>query len=160
MSLWTACDRLALFGPWYHAQAEHKPSFGQGAAAGAGAGGAADGGGGKDKSWKVIASFLEGRNGKRCRERWHNHLDPSISKEPFTAEEDAVLLQARALRSACLSIHVIKSQLGPRPVLKVPLRPEQRASAPRSRCTPPLARTVASHHRIAPDKMQPGVRFC
>ena len=48
------------------------------------------------KRWSLIAQHLEGRNGKQCRERWHNHLDPSICKDPFTAEEDAILLTAHA----------------------------------------------------------------
>lgn len=30
--------------------------------------------------WSVIASALPGRIGKQCRERWFNHLDPSIKK--------------------------------------------------------------------------------
>lgn len=40
------------------------------------------------KSWSVIATHLKGRIGKQCRERWHNHLDPSINKGPWTNEED------------------------------------------------------------------------
>lgn len=28
------------------------------------------------------------RSGKQCRERWHNHLDPSICHAPFTPSED------------------------------------------------------------------------
>jgi len=48
------------------------------------------------KRWSLIAQHLDGRNGKQCRERWHNHLDPSICKDPFTAEEDAILLAAHA----------------------------------------------------------------
>ena len=30
----------------------------------------------------------------QCRERWHNHLNPSISKDAWTAEEDDVILRA------------------------------------------------------------------
>jgi len=30
--------------------------------------------------WSVIASKLPGRIGKQCRERWFNHLDPTIVK--------------------------------------------------------------------------------
>lgn len=48
----------------------------------------------KPKRWSLIASFLTGRNGKQCRERWHNHLDPNIKKEPFTEAEDTLLLKA------------------------------------------------------------------
>ena len=29
-----------------------------------------------------------GRNSKQCRERWHNHLDPSVNKSEWTPEED------------------------------------------------------------------------
>lgn len=28
--------------------------------------------------WTVIADYLQGRIGKQCRERWHNHLRPDI----------------------------------------------------------------------------------
>lgn len=31
------------------------------------------------------------RQGKQCRERWHNHLNPSISKEPWTDQEEWIL---------------------------------------------------------------------
>lgn len=43
------------------------------------------------KKWSFIASHLEGRVGKQCRERWHNHLDPSINKGPWTPAEDETL---------------------------------------------------------------------
>lgn len=48
------------------------------------------------KKWSVIASHLKGRIGKQCRERWHNHLDPSINKDPWTAEEDQQIIKAHA----------------------------------------------------------------
>ncbi|KAL7551685.1 hypothetical protein ACHAWF_014870 [Thalassiosira exigua] len=44
------------------------------------------------KKWTVIASYLPGRVGKQCRERWHNHLNPDISKEAWSAEEDRTIL--------------------------------------------------------------------
>jgi hypothetical protein len=28
--------------------------------------------------WSLIATYLTGRIGKQCRERWHNHLRPDI----------------------------------------------------------------------------------
>lgn len=31
---------------------------------------------------------LKKRSAKQCRERWHNHLDPSIKKAPITIEEE------------------------------------------------------------------------
>ena len=38
--------------------------------------------------WSVIAAQLPGRIGKQCRERWFNHLDPDIKKEPWSADDD------------------------------------------------------------------------
>jgi hypothetical protein len=35
------------------------------------------------------------RNGKQCRERWYNFLNPEINRDPFTAEEDLQILQLR-----------------------------------------------------------------
>uniref|UniRef100_A0A0A9DCG7 Uncharacterized protein n=1 Tax=Arundo donax TaxID=35708 RepID=A0A0A9DCG7_ARUDO len=46
------------------------------------------------KKWSVIARSLDGRIGKQCRERWHNHLDPQIRKEAWTVEEEHVLVNA------------------------------------------------------------------
>ena len=45
------------------------------------------------KGWSSIASFIEGRVGKQCRERWQNHLDPTVSKAPWGAVEEAELLR-------------------------------------------------------------------
>lgn len=45
------------------------------------------------KKWSLIASHLPGRIGKQCRERWHNHLDPNISKEAWTYNEDRTILE-------------------------------------------------------------------
>ena len=35
------------------------------------------------------------RSGKQCRTRWLNHLDPSISKEPWTEDEERVIYEVR-----------------------------------------------------------------
>ncbi|KAH0795992.1 Myb-like DNA-binding domain containing protein [Histomonas meleagridis] len=43
------------------------------------------------KTWTKLASLLPGRIGKQCRERWFNHLDPNISRSPWTPEEDRIL---------------------------------------------------------------------
>jgi hypothetical protein len=48
------------------------------------------------KKWSKIAEHLPGRIGKQCRERWHNHLNPDVKKEPWTPDEDAIILEARA----------------------------------------------------------------
>jgi hypothetical protein len=42
----------------------------------------------------VIAPRMGTRSGKQCRERWHNQLDPSIRKEPFTEQEDRLILES------------------------------------------------------------------
>lgn len=46
------------------------------------------------KKWTLIARHLQGRIGKQCRERWHNHLNPNIKKTAWTPEEDDVIYQA------------------------------------------------------------------
>ncbi|XP_078433752.1 transcription factor MYB3R-1-like isoform X2 [Wolffia australiana] len=46
------------------------------------------------KKWSAIARALPGRIGKQCRERWHNHLDPTITKEAWTQEEELALIHA------------------------------------------------------------------
>ncbi|KAL9250466.1 Transcription factor MYB3R-1-like protein [Drosera capensis] len=45
------------------------------------------------KKWSTIAQHLPGRIGKQCRERWHNHLNPSVNKEAWTQEEELMLIQ-------------------------------------------------------------------
>ena len=52
------------------------------------------------KSWSLIAEnivkdfSIGGRSGKQCRERWHNHLDPSINKNTWTEEEEKTMAEA------------------------------------------------------------------
>ena len=46
------------------------------------------------KKWTLIASFLKGRIGKQCRERWHNHLNPNIRKSAWTEAEDKIIYTA------------------------------------------------------------------
>jgi myb proto-oncogene protein len=40
------------------------------------------------------AFHLKGRSGKQCRERWHNHLDPNINKEPWNDKEEKIIFEA------------------------------------------------------------------
>ncbi|XP_010922328.1 transcription factor MYB3R-3 [Elaeis guineensis] len=47
--------------------------------------------------WSVIAKSLPGRIGKQCRERWHNHLNPMIKKDAWTAEEELALMNAHRI---------------------------------------------------------------
>eukprot|EP00291_Cryptomonas_curvata_P004205 CAMPEP_0172176412 /NCGR_PEP_ID=MMETSP1050-20130122/14793_1 /TAXON_ID=233186 /ORGANISM="Cryptomonas curvata, Strain CCAP979/52" /LENGTH=347 /DNA_ID=CAMNT_0012848671 /DNA_START=120 /DNA_END=1160 /DNA_ORIENTATION=- len=46
------------------------------------------------KAWSSLAAHLPGRTGKQIRERWHNQIDPSVRKDPWTLEEDAMLVRA------------------------------------------------------------------
>uniref|UniRef100_A0A1B0BCS5 Myb protein n=1 Tax=Glossina palpalis gambiensis TaxID=67801 RepID=A0A1B0BCS5_9MUSC len=46
------------------------------------------------KKWTLIARFLNGRIGKQCRERWHNHLNPNIKKTAWTEKEDRIIYEA------------------------------------------------------------------
>ena len=47
--------------------------------------------------WSVIAKMLPGRLGKQVRERWINHLDPTIIKSEWTPEEDENLAKLHGL---------------------------------------------------------------
>ena len=42
--------------------------------------------------WSVVGAQMQGRSGKQCRERWHNHLSPEVCKNEWTAEEDAAIV--------------------------------------------------------------------
>ncbi|XP_029978765.1 myb-related protein A isoform X2 [Sphaeramia orbicularis] len=46
------------------------------------------------KRWSVIAKHLQGRIGKQCRERWHNHLNPEVKKSSWTQDEDRIIYEA------------------------------------------------------------------
>ena len=46
------------------------------------------------KKWTLIATQLDGRIGKQCRERWHNHLNPEIVKSKWTEEEEQTIIRA------------------------------------------------------------------
>jgi len=46
------------------------------------------------RNWTAVAEHLPGRIGKQCRERWHNHLNPRISKAPWTPHEDSLIFEA------------------------------------------------------------------
>lgn len=44
------------------------------------------------RKWCQIAKFLPGRQGKQCRERFVNHLNPHLKKGEWTDDEEAVLI--------------------------------------------------------------------
>jgi hypothetical protein len=45
--------------------------------------------------WSEVASKIPGRIGKQCRERWFNHLDPTINKGAWSEAEDRILVEAQ-----------------------------------------------------------------
>jgi myb proto-oncogene protein len=52
------------------------------------------------KQWTAVSDQLEaafgisGRTGKQCRERWHNHLDPAITKRNWSVAEELTLFES------------------------------------------------------------------
>lgn len=42
--------------------------------------------------WELIATKIQGRTGKACRERWTSRIDPSINHERFTDREEHLLM--------------------------------------------------------------------
>jgi hypothetical protein len=46
-----------------------------------------------EANWKAIASQLGTRDCRQCRERWKNYLAPYLNKNPWSPEEDQLLLQ-------------------------------------------------------------------
>ena len=57
--------------------------------------------------WSKLAAQLKERfgisrrSGKQCRERWHNHLDPTIDKKPWTGKEEIALFELHARFGNC-----------------------------------------------------------
>jgi hypothetical protein len=49
-------------------------------------------------NWRIVADALSGRTGKQCRERWLNHLAPSVIRETWTPREDAILLESQKVK--------------------------------------------------------------
>lgn len=46
----------------------------------------------------VLRFQVQLRTGKACRDRWRAVLDPSVNREPWSAEEDETLKQIHAVR--------------------------------------------------------------
>lgn len=45
------------------------------------------------RAWPTIASFLNGRNARQCRDRWNHYLAPSNTNDEWTAEEDDIIIR-------------------------------------------------------------------
>jgi hypothetical protein len=48
-------------------------------------------------NWSLVAQAVPGRTGKQCRERWINQLNPCLSKDNWTAQEDHILLYHQSI---------------------------------------------------------------
>lgn len=70
------------------------------------------------RKWGEISNILNSkihkglriRTGKQCKERWNNHLNPLINREPWTPNEDLELLEAfkrHGNRWSKISMHII-----------------------------------------------------
>ncbi len=46
-------------------------------------------------AWAKVAQEMGRRNGKQCRERYHNQLDKNLQKAGWTEEEDRILLEGQ-----------------------------------------------------------------
>lgn len=44
-------------------------------------------------SWKKVASLMESRSSRQCRERYSNYLSPELKNGPWTAKEDRSLIE-------------------------------------------------------------------
>ena len=47
-------------------------------------------------NWELIATALGTKNERQCRERWRNYLNPRLTTNPWTVEEDMQLVQKYA----------------------------------------------------------------
>ena len=63
------------------------------------------------KSWSFIARQLKGRLGKQCRERWYNHLNPDINRAPWSAEEDAMIVEVTIISVIATNINRYDSNI-------------------------------------------------
>ena len=53
--------------------------------------------------WAAMAQQIPGRTGKQVRERWLNHLSPSVTKRPWSIEEDNVIIDQHKKIGNCWS---------------------------------------------------------
>jgi hypothetical protein len=43
--------------------------------------------------WAAVSFVVPGKNERQCKERWFNYLSPSLCTDPWTPEEDSLLLE-------------------------------------------------------------------
>ena len=47
--------------------------------------------------WSEVSELMPSRQGKQCRERWHNHLNPKINKNDWNDQEEWLLFLLHSL---------------------------------------------------------------
>jgi hypothetical protein len=95
------------------------------------------------RNWPVVSALLDNqRSPKQCRERWFNHLDASVSRIPWTIDED-------------IAVFTLHRQLGPRWSIiakHVPGRPD---NAIKNRWNSSISKRIvidpAGRERIVPE---------
>lgn len=45
------------------------------------------------KSWGTIASMMQGRSSRQCRDRWNHYLSPFANNEEWNSEEDLIIIE-------------------------------------------------------------------
>ncbi|CAG9311897.1 unnamed protein product [Blepharisma stoltei] len=61
------------------------------------------------KKWSQVSAMLQSKyniqnkTGKQCRERWNNHLNPAISKDPWSDKEDEIIVDFQKKYGNCWS---------------------------------------------------------
>lgn len=51
----------------------------------------------KTRMWKEVSKLIGTRTPKQCRERWVNHLNPSLKKTPWTPRQEWILFLTQKL---------------------------------------------------------------
>ena len=47
----------------------------------------------KCTNWFEVANLMKTRNARQCRDRWNNYLNPYLRSDPWTEEEDKLLIE-------------------------------------------------------------------
>lgn len=47
------------------------------------------------RNWNEVAKMMKTRNPRQCRERWNNYLNPRLRGDPWSPQEDQLLLQKK-----------------------------------------------------------------
>jgi hypothetical protein len=48
-----------------------------------------------ENNWKEIAKEFPARSARQLRERWRFYLNPNLDKNPFTSEEDQIIIEGQ-----------------------------------------------------------------